>query len=61
MRPLAEKATLLWLPALFFSLKVTLWLLRVVWEVVTAPYEPGEWELQQLSQEQAAMTMSENE
>jgi hypothetical protein len=66
LRPLAEKATLLWLPVLFVSLRLSLWLLRVVWEVVTAPYEPGEWELSQqqqqhLSEQQAAMTMSEHE
>ena len=59
LRPLAEKATLLWLPALVLSLRLALWLLRVVWEVLTAPYEPGEWELQQ--QQQATMAMSENE
>ena len=66
LRPLAEKATLLWLPVLFLSLKFSLWLLRVAWVVLTTPYEPGEWEVQsqqwqQQQQESVAATMVMNE
>ena len=60
LRPLAEKATLLWLPLLFFSVRFSLRVAAVVWEVLTAPYEPGEWERQ--FEERVAATMTgENE
>ena len=58
LRPLAERAALLWLlwlpPVLFLSVGLSLRVAAAVWEVLTAPYEPGEWERRQQFEEQVA-------